>query len=343
MELVVEIENYKNLLGAISYDNAPISMPHCSLYQKEDYIEILDKIISKILEKSYTKEFVFNNYHEIIDLNFFEKKGILNFFEKKLNGKLIILDNNVGKDKKGHPFFLGLSHPTKYDIDENKIIKKTFLCMNLHEKPHRKEIFEHFQKNNIFDKTYFSYMQYDTTHPYHKKLPSEENFELEVPRDVLPCFKPEYKPIEEHKTSFCSIVTETMFFSTDCDFLLKDSMFITEKTEKCFSAGHPFIMVSTPFFLKKLKEFGFKTFHKWWNEDYDDETDDELRMIKIKNLITKLSKLSVESLQNMYKEMLPTLIHNQKVNHDWYEKNKNICSTQFYKHNCIVDSFIINI
>ena len=36
---------------------------------------------------------------------------------------------------------------------------------------------------------------------------------------------------------------------------------------------HPFIVMSTPYTLRKLQEFGFKTFDGFINENYDHEED----------------------------------------------------------------------
>lgn len=343
MELRLDIENNIALLGSVNYKNHQLSNDTCSLYNEPDFLKKLDYIVNEFQKQLDIQEWSWNHYHEIINLNFFKKNGVLDYLYNKFGNRLKIVDNNIGKNHNGKPFFLGLTHPTKLDIDSNKEIRKTFLCMNLHEKKHRTEIFNLFNKYNLFDISYFSYLQYNESHPFHKKLPSETNFELEIPRDVLPCYKPEYKPIEEHKYSFCSVVTETLFYSTDMGNLLKDSMFITEKTEKCFSSGHPFIIVGRPFFLKKLKELGFKTFDRWWDESYDEEEDDNKRLDKIKKTILHISKFSNEDILKIYKEMIPILMYNQKNNEKYYNINKKICSTQFLNHECNIESIYITL
>ena len=52
----------------------------------------------------------------------------------------------------------------------------------------------------------------------------------------------------------------------------------------------PFIIIGQPFGLKKLREFGYKTFHTLWNEDYDNILDERLRMHSIVDLVVSLSK-----------------------------------------------------
>jgi len=115
-------------------------------------------------------------------------------------------------------------------------------------------------------------------------------------------------------TSFCNIVTETNYDKHNLEF-------ISEKTEKCFSAAQPFVLVSTPNSLKKLREFGFKTFSDWWDESYDDEVDDYKRMKKIQDTIKYINSMSNDELHSIYQEMIPILQENQFTNYQWYLKN----------------------
>jgi hypothetical protein len=70
---------------------------------------------------------------------------------------------------------------------------------------------------------------------------------------------------EAHRNTFVNIVNETLYE--------QHTIFITEKTVKPITCGQPFIIMGNWNSLKKLKELGFKTFDKWWDESYDDEKD----------------------------------------------------------------------
>ena len=65
-----------------------------------------------------------------------------------------------------------------------------------------------------------------------------------------------------HLRSMFSIVTETFWYEPEISF--------TEKIYRPLSMGHPFIVLAPPFFLKKLREFGFKTFSPMIDEKYDE-------------------------------------------------------------------------
>jgi hypothetical protein len=109
--------------------------------------------------------------------------------------------------------------------------------------------------------------------------------------------------IEHYTHSFVSLVTET----------LVDGIFFSEKIYKPIAVGHPFILIGGYKQLNKLKEFGFKTFSVWWNEEYDEIKSSVDRTSAAINVLTELSKKSKEELHLMREEMKPTLLHNQEV------------------------------
>jgi hypothetical protein len=70
------------------------------------------------------------------------------------------------------------------------------------------------------------------------------------------------------------------------------------------------VLVAPPLSLKYMREMGFKTFDKWWDESYDTETDHTRRLMKILDLIEHIDSLTDAQCVNMYREMTPTLMHN---------------------------------
>jgi hypothetical protein len=73
---------------------------------------------------------------------------------------------------------------------------------------------------------------------------------------------------------------------------------------------NPFVIAGSPHCLKYLKELGFKTFDRWWDESYDQEEDHEKRILKILEVVDYIDSLSIESLKLMHNEMLEVLNHN---------------------------------
>jgi hypothetical protein len=88
---------------------------------------------------------------------------------------------------------------------------------------------------------------------------------------------------------------------------------MTEKIMKPLYNLHPFIVTTSPFFLKKLKELGFKTFSPFIDESYDNETDHTKRMELIFDELDRFRNKSLDELKSWWKDILPILEHNQKT------------------------------
>jgi hypothetical protein len=90
------------------------------------------------------------------------------------------------------------------------------------------------------------------------------------------------------------------------------TFFPTEKTWRPIACRTPFMVQGPVNFLRNLKKLGFKTFDRWWDESYDE--DGGLVGIKtIQSNIDRLAQLSQLDLNNLYKDMLPTIEHNYEV------------------------------
>ena len=85
---------------------------------------------------------------------------------------------------------------------------------------------------------------------------------------------------------------------------------ITEKTFKPIAMGMPFVVVSTAGSLTYLRQYGFKTFSSIWDESYDTETDDRVRIEKIALLLRDLDAMSVSQRQALFEQAYPIIEHN---------------------------------
>ena len=110
---------------------------------------------------------------------------------------------------------------------------------------------------------------------------------------------------KHYQETFLSIVSETIYGGR--------LNFFSEKICKPLINLHPFILMSTPYSLKHLKKFGFKTFHPFINEQYDKEENDLKRMQMIFDELNKFRNKSNEELKDWWEEILPVLEHNQKT------------------------------
>jgi hypothetical protein len=118
---------------------------------------------------------------------------------------------------------------------------------------------------------------------------------------------------KESADSLLYLVTETVATSR--------RHHITEKTFKPIAMGMPFVLVSTAGSLDYLKKYGFKTFDSLWDESYDNETDDQLRIEKIAQLLKNLDHLSIEQKQELFVKAHPIIEHNwNHFYHGGFEK-----------------------
>ena len=218
--------------------------------------------------------------------------------------------------------------------------KKTFLCFNRRFSDHRLLFYMLIEKHELLDHFFFSMSQDqpesssnfltnapDLTRRYPEfKITMEDivrsNYKLPLVLDS-PNFNKypmEQQPMGMKKyyvDSLINIVSETYFFN--------NIIHITEKTYKPVAFMQPFIMLAAPFSLKHIRDMGFKTFNDFWDESYDEESDHVVRMNKIFNLVSTISKWSDWDKINFSHRVSAIL----KYNKEHLKKIKNIEMEQF--------------
>lgn len=206
--------------------------------------------------------------------------------------------------------------PTKKEVVEITKRPKHFMCLNRNsQRPHRYYLSLFFEKHKLYDKALYSLLM-----PLHLNNFKKLNYLEEYKKNVIQKIPLEIdtqnrtQSIEGFHTgntflkqnyldSYFNIVTETCYED--------GQIFFTEKILKPLMGLQPFIVVSSPNYLKKLKELGFKTFDSLWNEDYDSIVDNEDRLIQIFELIQQISEWSLEECEKNYKLVLDICIYNR--------------------------------
>ena len=124
---------------------------------------------------------------------------------------------------------------------------------------------------------------------------------------------------ENHKpylNNYFSIVTETLYF--------QGGGYCSEKIWKPFAYFHPIILVGSPGSLKYVREFGFKTFHPFIDETYDECLDGRERFSLIEKEIVKINSMTKEELHKWYWDMEDILVHNYKLFMEYGKNNRDI-------------------
>lgn len=89
--------------------------------------------------------------------------------------------------------------------------------------------------------------------------------------------------------------------------------FPTEKTWRVMLCKRPFIAVTTPYFLKGLKQMGFKSFSPYIDETYDTIEDNEKRVKTLLEEIKRLANLSEEGFEAVSKGCESICEHNYNL------------------------------
>ncbi|MBY0281044.1 MAG: hypothetical protein K2W94_02690 [Alphaproteobacteria bacterium] len=138
------------------------------------------------------------------------------------------------------------------------------------------------------------------------KMPGAEGY-----WDSILLFQNKSRPLLD---SIIDIVNETWFTDDSCRFF-------SEKTLRPLVTLRPFIIVGSPFSLQRLKELGYKTFHPYINEEYDNISDPVMRMNAILTELDRLFNKSKSELESLYITLKDILTHNyfhalqdQKIN-----------------------------
>jgi hypothetical protein len=289
----------------------------CDGYNEEHFIESVKEFIKKHPNKTI---YVIDKY-EAHSMKEHSGKTIQSLIKFTEQNKLDITFAGGGYDKPGFPFrkityWLGNNAFKNKEIKPRKF-DKHFLYMNRIRKKQREELLFSMYRGRYLDKCYWSWASNNPGDGLHKTIEGVvidgQNSHLE--NEILP----------EFFKSFISIVPETNVWVNEHT---RGVAFPTEKTEKCFTAGQPFIAVSTPGYLRQLRSLGFRTFDGFINEDYDSYYNDKERHERIMMLIHDISTWSLEKCERIYKEMIPILKHNQELN-EKYLKLQNDAGFSF--------------
>ncbi len=233
-------------------------------------------------------------------------------------------------------WFRGFKYCSEIIPIKERQIKKKFISYNRitgNSRFYRALFVSALSKKNLLDESYVSFSKECPVHGnigtsiLHvvKENNLDENFVFDELKHIatLPNLRidsSELKPIENSSftindiqkpiESFVNVVTETCFWET--------KKHLTEKIFKPIVLKQPFILLGCANNLSYLKQYGFKTFNRWWDESYDHCQDPIQRINMVVDILEKISKLSNRQLHNMLIDMEEILEYN--FNHFYSQK-----------------------
>ena len=231
--------------------------PRLLLYESTEYCEDLQKRIKKLVSLGF----------KIIVSEPWESRTTI---KEKLNTVHIDhLDYTFWAcDASWFWFYMYDRHKDKKFTFNHAEKKFDFFYLNKQARPHREQLFDLLYNTGLLDCSLYSFTS--------QGIALNRDYELPWARDPYP-----YKGLDQdiyelpYNHSAYNIVSETQ---------IDEEIFITEKIWKPVIAKQIFVVHAKPFYLKDLRELGFKTFDGIIDESYDSETDPRRRIDKIVKL-----------------------------------------------------------
>lgn len=199
----------------------------------------------------------------------------------------------------------GLDFLKSLQLYESTKQKKDFLCLNNSLRQHRQAFLYYLHKHDLIQDNILSCnwsrgkhimpekifnTEYNIDDDYSNFYSTINSMHLQLENDNQQSSS--YKWYGDTKFS---IVTETHDRS--------NLLFITEKTYKPLALGHPFLVLGSTGTLRYLKELGYKTFEKYFDESYD-----QTSCVKEK---IKIILKNVQKSINIDKDLINILYHNR--------------------------------
>src|SRR6056300_334177 len=237
-------------------------------------------------------------------------------FSKRLNASITVYtcNYNVQKHITDYPFELKCFYiflRNQFNggsITVTNSIEKRFICPNWRYSNHRELIINHIKDTP----GYYSWAFSDPPLSIDVKLKSINSDFKKWPEGNVSSPQGLH---EYYLKSFCVVANETRFYEPTGNF--------SEKTNNAMIYKKPFICVAPPFTLEYIKKLGFKTFDKWWSEEYDTETNHDKRIQMIFDTLDSIKEKSIYDLQLILNDMQDVLDWNQNLANKIF-KNKNI-------------------
>jgi hypothetical protein len=314
--------------------------PHIAYTHSDSFTELLIKLQNNNFYFIADNSGCADHWVDTLSLNF---HNILHKNKIDLN-RLIIANNDasiIGIHKKSYGnftfntcffpnFFLATYNELNSYVDNINIEvvpDKKFLCLNRRMSNEKYKLIEELYNRELLNDTRFTWgANYTNKNLLNKDLIEELNIDIDnfkpiqLEDDIMygsDLIMEKYlytiNPMWYYKSKV-NIITETMLY--------KNLIHLTEKTWKAIYLGVPFVIYSpSKYYLKTLRDMGFKTFNSVINEDYDEMVGND----KIKQTIN-----SAEELSNIYnsKEVSEICKFNQELYFNLHYR-KQMCKSLF--------------
>jgi hypothetical protein len=209
----------------------------------------------------------------------------------------------------------------KNQLDPYSVKEKVFDCLLGQQRGNRDFVYNEFVNTGLADKSIMTYYGRHTNplddfiFEPHMKMPDVfEHSMTKVKYFSETLMASSITPISVYNKSAYSIITETNAYNT--------FSFFTEKTAKPILGRRLFIVFNGQYFLRNLRQLGFKTFDGIIDESYDNEPDDQKRWQMALDVARWLSE---QNQLEIFQKIKSITEHNyQLINTDWNQILNNV-------------------
>tara|TARA_S200002703_G_scaffold49730_1_gene43161 strand:+ start:1174 stop:2265 length:1092 start_codon:yes stop_codon:yes gene_type:complete len=212
-----------------------------------------------------------------------------------------------------------------------KLKNKRFITLNGKLKPHREQLINFIEKNNLNKHIDYSVMEYN-------KPLDNYNFEnVNVQKKVNKLYREEtnnrvswHNMKKDQHTDFHinQIYTDSKWWFarkenllpmynkynldivTESESNVSDKIFFTEKTLRPLYFGLPFLLMGNEGMLKGLREMGYATYDNIFDESYDTKKNWKSRLRIITSEVKRFCELSDKDFSNEIKKTTDNVLHN---------------------------------
>jgi hypothetical protein len=218
---------------------------------------------------------------------------------------------------------------TSKDLNIDYVRKHKFICFNrtIHHR-HQRPVMAYFAlKYNLLKDNIFSFIDnpdpeqiaYFIREIYDIDEESLKDYSEQI-SELLPYEIDTHQLSTMHeKTSFSvdnnrkDLYSESyLYITTETRFRDGTTPFLSEKTFRPIVNLQPFLYFGNYHSLKTLQNYGFKTFHPYIDESYDNEPDPKKRLLMLEQELVKFVNRPIQEIHDWYYSIIDILLYNQK-------------------------------
>jgi hypothetical protein len=218
---------------------------------------------------------------------------------------------------------------TVKDLDDSRLRKHKFICFNRTiSHRHQRPVMAYFAlKYDLLKDNIFSFID----NPTPEQIASFIREVYDIDEDSLKDYSERISKllpyeIDTHmlntmhqKTSFSvdnnrkDLYDESyLYITTETRFKDGTTPFLSEKTFRPMVNLQPFLYFGNYHSLKVLHDYGFKTFHPYIDESYDNETDPKKRILMLEQELVKFVNRPIQEIHDWYYSITDILLYNQQ-------------------------------